>query len=50
MAAHPLEGLLHPRAIAVVGASNNVNQGPNFFGVLQELGFEGQLYPVNPRN
>jgi acyl-CoA synthetase (NDP forming) len=50
MAAHPLEELLHPRAIAVVGASNNVNQGPNFFGVLQELKFEGPLYPVNPRH
>ena len=50
MAAHPLEELLHPRAIAVVGASNNVSQGPNFFGVLQELKFEGQLYPVNPRH
>ena len=50
MAAHPLEELLHPRAIAVVGASNNVTQGPNFFGALRELDFKGQLYPVNPRH
>jgi len=50
MAAHPLEEILHPRAIAVVGASNNVSQGPNFFGALQKLDFEGQIYPVNPRH
>ena len=50
MAAHPLEEILHPRAIAVVGASNNVSQGPNFFGAQLKLNFKGQLYPVNPRH
>ena len=50
MAAHPLEELLHPRAIAVVGASNNVTHGPDFFGAMRKLNFQGQLYPVNPRH
>ncbi len=50
MAKHPLEEILHPRAIAVVGASNNVSQGPNFFGAQLKLGFKGQVYPVNPRH
>jgi len=46
---HPLEEVLHPRGIAVVGASNNRMQGPGFVSSLQDLGYRGQIYPVNPK-
>ncbi|UCB43731.1 MAG: CoA-binding protein [Dehalococcoidales bacterium] len=49
MATHPLEEILHPRAIAVVGASDSGGRGSGFFAPLIELGYEGQLYPVNPK-
>ena len=45
---HPLEEILHPRSIAVVGASPNPH-GPSFIAPLQELGFQGEIYPVNPK-
>jgi len=46
---HPLEEVLHPRGIAVVGASNNTMQGPGFLSSLQDFGYKGQIYPVNPK-
>lgn len=49
MSVHPLEGLLHPRAVAVVGASARVVQGPSFLEALCEFGFKGSIYPVNPK-
>ena len=49
MSTHALEEILHPRAIAVVGASDNSRQGPGFINGLQELGYKGQIYPVNPK-
>ncbi len=49
MAAHPLEEILHPRAIAVAGASARGGRGPSFLGSLIALGFEGPIYPVNPK-
>ena len=49
MAAHPLEEILHPRAIAVAGASARGGHGPSFLGSLIALGFEGPIYPVNPK-
>ena len=49
MATHPLEEILHPRAIAVVGASDSGGRGSGFLAPLIELGYEGQLYPVNPK-
>ncbi len=48
MSAHPLEELLHPRSIAVVGASGS-GRGGGFITPLQELGFKGDIYPVNPK-
>jgi len=48
MSTHPLEELLHPRSIAVVGASNK-GQGRGWVEPLQELGFKGEIYPVNPK-
>jgi len=49
MADHPLEEILHPRAIAVVGASDSGGRGSGFLSPLIELDFPGQLYPVNPK-
>ena len=50
MTDHPLERMLNPRAIAVVGASGR--EGSAGWGMLQGLinaGFEGDIFPVNPR-
>ncbi|UCB43998.1 MAG: CoA-binding protein [Dehalococcoidales bacterium] len=48
MSTHPLEELLHPRSIAVVGASSS-GRGGGFVNPLLEQGFKGALYPVNPK-
>ena len=48
MADHSLEEVLHPRSIAVVGASDE-GRGSQFFGTLVDFGFKGELYPVNPK-
>jgi acyl-CoA synthetase (NDP forming) len=49
MATHPLEEILHPRGVAVVGASARGGRGPSFLSALCNLGFEGGIYPVNPK-
>ena len=49
MSTHPLEEILHPRAIAVVGASDRGGRGSGFISPLVELGYKGQIYPVNPK-
>ncbi|MEW6034889.1 MAG: CoA-binding protein [Chloroflexota bacterium] len=44
-----LERAFHPRAIAVVGASNNpMSFGYHFLRHLTRYGFAGNIYPVNP--
>ena len=48
MTEYSLEEALHPRSIAIVGASPNV-RGPSFLTPLIEYGFEGAIYPVNPK-
>lgn len=48
MLTHPLEELIHPRSIAVVGASAS-GRGDGFLSSLLEQGFKGVLYPVNPK-
>jgi len=48
MSTHPLEELIHPRSIAVVGASAS-GRGDGFLSPLLEQGFKGALYPVNPK-
>jgi len=48
MSDHPLEEILHPRSIAVVGASPKF-RGPSFAAPLLEFGFKGDVYPVNPK-
>ncbi len=44
-----LESAFHPRSVAVVGASGNPSS-PGYRWVLAmvELGYRGQIYPVNP--
>jgi acetyl coenzyme A synthetase (ADP forming)-like protein len=46
---HPLDALLRPQSIAVVGASRKPEAiGHVVFERLQAFGFTGSLYPVNP--
>jgi acyl-CoA synthetase (NDP forming) len=48
MSTHPLDELIHPRSIAVVGASAS-GRGDGFLSSLLQQGFKGDLYPVNPK-
>src|SRR5712691_5883400 len=41
--------LLHPKAIAVVGASQRGGRGANVIANLQDCGFAGDIFAVNPR-
>ncbi|MBI3931246.1 MAG: CoA-binding protein [Chloroflexi bacterium] len=50
MSTHPLEEILHPQSIAVVGASAGiVARGFDWVSYLSESGFKGKIYPVNPK-
>lgn len=44
----PLQEVLRPRHVAVVGASSK-GGGPGFVGGMKAMGFEGPVYPVNPK-
>jgi acetyltransferase len=44
----PLQQLLHPRSVAIVGASDKIGPGFNAWNALQHVGFEGRVYLVNP--
>jgi acyl-CoA synthetase (NDP forming) len=48
MSSHPLEEILHPKSIAVVGASGG-GRGGQFVEPLVEFGYKGKIYPVNPK-
>lgn len=48
MAALPLEKLLAPRSVAVIGASEKANVGGRVFRNALAAGFGGAIYPVNP--
>jgi acyl-CoA synthetase (NDP forming) len=48
MSNHPLEEILHPKSIAVVGASDS-GRGGGFLAPLIEYGYKGKIYPVNPK-
>jgi len=41
--------LFSPRSVAVIGASENPGAGLNVIENLKLIGFEGKVYPVNPR-
>lgn len=43
-----LDFMFHPRSIAVVGASTHDGPG-SFVAAIKEMGFKGDLYPVNPK-
>jgi acetate---CoA ligase (ADP-forming) len=48
-AAESVRGLLHPRSVAVVGASRRPGSiGHALVHNLKEFGFRGPIYPVNP--
>lgn len=45
-----LKVLLEPRSVAVIGASSNVDKiGYKILKNIVDAGFEGNIYPVNPR-
>ena len=45
-----LRPLLAPRSIAVVGASESPDSwAPEIYRSLQHMGYEGELYPINPK-
>jgi len=45
-----IEAIFHPASIAVVGASANPDTpGYDYVRSLQEFGYKGQIYPVNPK-
>ena len=42
--------LVNPRAVAVIGASNDLTRiGGQPLKLLTEFGFKGKVYPVNPK-
>jgi len=43
-----LQPLLEPASIAVVGASENPGPGLQILENLEQLGYRGEIYPVNP--
>lgn len=47
---HPLDPVLCPRSVAVIGASTDPKKrGFQVLRALQESGFQGPVYPVNPK-
>lgn len=45
-----IQSLLNPKSIAIVGASEKVGPGFNAFKALEFVGFEGDIFLVNPRS
>src|SRR5688572_12620622 len=43
-----IRSLLNPRSIAIVGASDRIGPGFNAWNALKHVGYEGQVYLVNP--
>jgi len=50
-----LERAFHPRSVAIVGISSQAKRGgpwapggSSFIGAMEQLGFKGRIYPVNP--
>ena len=45
-----IDAILNPGSIAVVGASTHpAKQGHTYVSALREFGFQGQVYPINPK-
>jgi acyl-CoA synthetase (NDP forming) len=49
VAIHDLDKLLRPQSMAVIGASDRNNVGGRVVKGALDLGYQGRLYPVNPR-
>jgi acetate---CoA ligase (ADP-forming) len=45
----PLDVLLRPRSIAILGASERPSIGRSIIVSARNIGFEGRIYPINPR-
>jgi acyl-CoA synthetase (NDP forming) len=46
-----LDRIFHPKSVAIVGASENlVKMGARCVQSLMEIGFEGDIYPIDPTN
>src|SRR5207244_3913559 len=45
----PLDRLLRPRSIAIVGASERPSVGRTLVEALDGIGFRGDVYPINPK-
>ena len=43
------EAAFEPKAVAFVGASRTQGGGGNFMSGFQKLGFQGRMYPINPK-
>ena len=44
-----IDALLHPASIAIVGASTTSYVGRVLCENLRDLGYEVEVYPINPR-
>ena len=45
----PIEALVRPRSIAIVGATDRAGPARSVIESLGALGFAGAIYPVNPK-
>ena len=45
---HPLDEMFHPKSIAIIGASTT-GQERGWVARLLNFGYDGDLYPVNPK-
>ena len=51
MEANPLAKMMNPRSVAVYGASENgTSVGSRVFSNLRADGFEGKIFPINPKH
>ena len=45
-----IHAILHPKSIAIVGTSSDLGRGATMFlNSLLEIGYEGKIFPVNPK-
>ena len=44
-----IDAMLHPRSIAIVGASPRLQYGGRFLNNLLETKYRGRIYPINPK-
>src|SRR5690606_34302231 len=50
MTEHSLQRFFDPRSVAIIGASSDPNKlGGRLLRFLTEAGYEGRIYPINPK-